>query len=112
LASKEYLSGDITPYSIVEAVAECFQLPSEELLGRKRDKDTTLARRLAMYLIRQETNCSLAQIGHELGNRDAAAVTAACKKIVSDISDSPYLKRKVRDVHRQLHPKVNSRNAA
>ncbi len=112
LASKEYLSDDITPCSIVKAVAECFQLPSEELLGRRRDKDTTLARRLAMYLIRQETNCSLAQIGHELGNRDAASVTAACKKIVGDISDSPYLKRKLRDIHRQLHPKANSRNAA
>ncbi|MCK4863519.1 MAG: chromosomal replication initiator protein DnaA [Dehalococcoidales bacterium] len=112
VASKEYLTDDITPHSIVEAVAECFQLPREELLGRKRDKDTNMARRLAMYLIRQETNCSLVQIGRELGNRDAASVTAACKKIVGDISDSPYLKRKLHDIHRQLHPKYNSKHAA
>jgi chromosomal replication initiator protein len=112
VASKEYLADDITPHSIIEAVAECFQLSMEELLGRRRDKDTTLARRLAMYLIRQETNCSLVQIGQELGNRDAASVTAACKKIVSDVNDSPYLKRKLRDIHRQIHPKTNSKNAA
>lgn len=112
MSNKEYLVDDITPYSIVEAVADCFQLPREELLGRKRDKDTTLARRLAMYLMRQETNCSLARIGQELGNRDAASVTAACKKIVSDISDSPYLKRKIRDIHRQLHPRPGSKNAS
>jgi len=112
VASKEYLADDITPHSIVEAVAECFQLPREEILGRRRDKDVTLARRLAMYLIRQETNCSLAQIGQELGNRDAASVTAACKKIVGDISNSPYLKRKLRDIHRQIHPLSNSRKAA
>ncbi len=112
VAGKEYLASDITPLSIIDAVAECFQITREELIGRKRDKDTTLARRLAMYLIRQETNCSLAQIGHELGNRDAATVTSACKRIVVDIGDSPYLKRKIRDVHRQLNPKSSYRNAS
>ena len=112
VASKEYLADEITPRSIVEAVADCFQLPMDEILGRKRDKDTTLARRLAMYLMRQETNCSLAQIGKELGNRDAASVTTACKKIVGDISDNPYVKRKLRDIHRQLHPKTNVKKAA
>ncbi len=85
-------------------MAECFQLTREALAGRQRDKDTALARRLAMYLIRQETNCSLAQIGQELGNRDAAAVTTACKKIAGDIDTSPYLKRKVHDIQHQLHP--------
>ena len=112
ISTKEYLPGDITPQSIIEAVSECFQLPMDELLGRKRDKDTTLARRLAMYLMRQETNCSLAQIGKELGNRDAASVTTACKRIVDDISDSPYLKRKLNDIHRQLHPKANAKSAS
>ncbi|MBN1176128.1 MAG: chromosomal replication initiator protein DnaA [Dehalococcoidales bacterium] len=112
VAAKEYLSDDITPRSIVEAVAECFQLSMDELLGRRRDKDTTLARRLAMYLMRQETNCSLTQIGKELGNRDAASVTIACKKIVGDISDSPYIKRKLHDIHSQLHAKTNTKKAA
>ena len=112
VAGKEYLASDITPLSIIDAVAECFQITRDELVGRKRDKDTTLARRLAMYLIRQETNCSLAQIGQELGNRDAATITSACKKMLLDISDSPYLKRKINDVHRQLHPKSSSRSAS
>jgi chromosomal replication initiator protein len=76
----------------------------EALSGRQRDKDTALARRLAMYLMRQETNFSLAQIGQELGNRDAAAVTTACKKIAADINTSPYLKRKIQDIQHQLHP--------
>ncbi len=112
LASKEYLPDDITPLSIIDAVADCFQMTRDELLGRKRDKDTSLARRLAMYIIRQETNCSLEQIGRELGNRDAATVTSACKKIIGDINEKPYLKRKLRDVHHHLHHKQTSRNAS
>jgi chromosomal replication initiator protein len=103
VASKEFMPDDINPASIIEAVADCFQLSRDALTGRLRDKDTSLARRLAMYLIRQETNFSLAQIGQELGNRDAASVTVACKKIANDINVSPFLKRKVRDIQRNLH---------
>jgi chromosomal replication initiator protein len=103
IAAREFMPNDITPTSIINAVAECFQLSRDALLGRERDKDTTLARRLAMYLIRQETNFSLAQIGQELGNRDAASVTIACKKVAGDLDVSPYLKRKVRDIQRNLH---------
>jgi chromosomal replication initiator protein len=103
VAAKDGVSSDITPNTIIEAVANCFQLSKAALLGRDRDKDTALARRLAMYLLRQETNSSLAEIGHELGNRDAAAVTIACKKIATDAASSPFLKRKISDIQRALH---------
>ncbi|MCJ7605883.1 MAG: chromosomal replication initiator protein DnaA, partial [Dehalococcoidales bacterium] len=106
---KEIMTEDITATSIIEAVADSFQLTIDELVGRKRDKDTSMARRLAMYLIRQETNCSLVQIGHELGNRDAASVTSACKQISENLATSPFLKRKIRDVQRQLNPGNGSR---
>jgi len=112
IAGKEFLAGQITPASIVQAVAESFQLPREELSGKKRDKETTLARRLAMYLIRQETNSSLVQIGQELGNRDAASVTAACKQIAGNIEESPYLKRKLQDIRGHLRTRHTSRSSA
>jgi chromosomal replication initiator protein len=108
VASKEFMPDDITPSLIIEAVADCFQLSRDALLGRERDKDTALARRLAMYLIRQETNFSLARIGQELGNRDAASVTIACRKITDDINSSPFLKRKIRDIQRHIRPKTGS----
>ena len=109
VSSKEPVEDTITPGIIVGAVAESFQMDRETLVGRKRDKDTALARRLAMYLMRQETNFSLAQIGQELGNRDAASVTTACKKISTDITESPFLKRKIRDIQRSIHPTANVR---
>jgi chromosomal replication initiator protein len=107
IANKEPIPDKITPDSIMSAVAEGFQLNKEDLVGRKRDKDTSLARRMTMYLIRQETNYSLSQIGREIGNRDAASVTTACKKTVSDIDNSPYVKRKIQDIQRILHRSNN-----
>ena len=111
IAKKGRVPYEITPTAIVGAVANCFQLSQEDLKGRKRDKETTLARRVSMYLIRQETNCSLAQIGQELGSRDAAAVTTACKRISDDINNSPYLKRKITEIQRYIHPKPKLRNS-
>ena len=102
VGAKEYSPGDVTPAAIIRAVADSFKLAGEELAGKKRDKDTALARRLAMYLLRQETNFSLAQIGQALGRRDAASVTSACKQIAGSIEKSPYLKRKVRDIQQSL----------
>jgi chromosomal replication initiator protein len=102
VARKDFTPDEITPALIIEAVAGSFQLSKDALTGRERDKDTALARRLAMYLLRQETNFSLAQIGHELGNRDAAAVTIACKKITADLADNPFIKRKVHDIQQAL----------
>jgi chromosomal replication initiator protein len=102
IGAGEQRPGDITPAAIIRAVSDSFQIAGEELAGKKRDKDTALARRLTMYLIRQETNFSLAQIGQALGHRDAASVTAACKLIAGSIEKSPYLKRKVRDIQQSL----------
>jgi chromosomal replication initiator protein len=112
VANKELKLSDITPTMIVDIVAGSFQLTREALLGRERDKDTTLARRLAMYLIRQETNYSLAQIGQELGNRDAASVTTACKKIAISIDSNVFLKRKINDIKQQLHPEPRTKKPA
>ena len=109
IASKEPATASITPELIIKAVADGFQLGPTDLKGRRRDKETALARRVAMYLIRQETSCSLAQIGQELGARDAAAVANACKKITSDIDTSHYLKRKIPDIQHNIYSRLSGR---
>jgi len=95
----------ITPARIIDAVAEDFQLPAADLIGRKRDKGTALARQVAMYLIKEETDSSLTKIGHELDNRNPATVSYACEKISAELSNSPYLTQKVADIRTRIHPK-------
>ncbi len=98
-----------TPSRIIDAVAEDFQLPAADLIGRKRDKGTALARQIAMYLIKEETDSSLAKIGHELDNRNPATVSYACEKISAELSNNPYLTQKVADIRTRLHPKQRRR---
>jgi len=102
IARKEPKSALITPKLVLEAVASSFQLTPSELKSRKRDRETALARQVAMYLLKQATNCSLAQIGLELGNRDHSTVIHACQKIANDIDNNPYLKRKVSEIQQGI----------
>jgi len=106
IASKEPDNTPRTPRLLVESVAESFQLNIADLIGRARDKETVQARRVAMYLMRQETGFTLAQIGEELGGRDAAAVTNACKKISGEINSNTYLKNMVSEIQQKIHPET------
>jgi len=110
IATKAPRSASPTPALVVEAVANSFQITTVDLKSRRRDKETALARQVAMYLIKQETSYSLAQIGKELGGRNPSTVSHACEKIANDIDASPRLKRKVLDIQQELSPEQKSRN--
>ncbi len=91
-----------TPSLIIEAVVNTFQLTPSDLKSRKRDEATALARQVAMYLIRQETDCSLSAIGQELGGRSPATVSYAYQKIANDITNSPSLRRKIFEIQQGM----------
>jgi chromosomal replication initiator protein len=95
----------VTPELVMKVVAERFQLTPADLIGRKRNRATALARQVAMHLLKEAGNCSLAQIGLEFGHRDHATVIHACRKIASDMDNDPYLRRQVLDIQKRLqHP--------
>ncbi|MBN1367282.1 MAG: chromosomal replication initiator protein DnaA [Dehalococcoidales bacterium] len=87
---------------IIEAVAESFRLSSADLISPKRDKDTALARQMAMYVMKQEMNCSLAQIGKELGGRNPATITHGCQKIAGDLTSNAYLQERLNDIQGKI----------
>lgn len=97
-----------SPSLITEAVVNSFQLSPADLRGRKRDEGTALARQVAMYLMRQETDCSLAEIGREFGGRTPATVSHAYQKIADDINNNPALRRKVYDIQQDIYSSLRS----
>jgi len=103
IASKAPQGVSITPNLVIQGVANSFHISPTELTGRKGDKQTSLARQVAMYLIKQETNCALTQIGKELGNRNHSTVIHACKKIAREIETNPGLRDKILDIQQNFH---------
>ena len=110
ISSNTLPSTPATPQLIMEAVVDSFQLTPSDLKGRKRDEMTALARQVAMYLIRQETECSLSAIGKEFGGRTPATVSHAYQKIADDINNDPALKRKVFDIQQEIHAANGNRD--
>jgi chromosomal replication initiator protein len=90
------------PQLLLAAVAECFELTPEDLLGRKRDKETATARQVAMYLMKTQNIWSMAEIGKMVGDRTAATVSHACDKISQEVEYNPLLKRKLIDIENRL----------
>jgi chromosomal replication initiator protein len=93
------------PTSLLETVARYFHLDILDLKGNKRDKHTTHARQVAMYLLREQTEFSLSKIGRELGGRQPIIVSQAHKKISSEILCSSELKQTIMDIQQRLTSK-------
>lgn len=108
IASKEPRLAPVTPSLIMESVAGAFQLTLSDLRGRRRDENTVLARQTAMYLMREETGASLAQVGKELGGRSPATISYACEKMTEAINNDPHLRRQVFNIQQKLHVTRNT----
>ncbi len=91
-----------TAKAVIQAVADSFSITAGDIAARKRDKQTIMARQIAMYILRQETACSFAQIGQELGGRDHSTVIHACEKVGTELASNHPLKAKVADVQSRL----------
>jgi chromosomal replication initiator protein len=89
-------------HQIAEAVAEYYHVPLELICGKQRDKHIVMPRQIAMYLIRQETQDSLLEIGQIFGGRDHSTVLHACEKIERAMNVNPALRREVIAIREQL----------
>ncbi|HLC03768.1 MAG TPA: chromosomal replication initiator protein DnaA [Anaerolineales bacterium] len=87
--------GALTPEAIMDAVAGHFNLSRDLLSSRDRSRRVALPRQVAMYLIRQETQASLPQIGSALGGRDHTTVMYGCDKIADLLETDDTLRRQV-----------------
>ncbi|MFL5653571.1 MAG: chromosomal replication initiator protein DnaA [Ktedonobacteraceae bacterium] len=87
---------------IVQAVAEYYQISLDAMCGKQRDKHIVMPRQIAMYLIRQETEASLLEIGQLFGGRDHSTVLHACEKIDREVNINPPLRREIVAIREQL----------
>ncbi len=75
----------LTVGEITLAVARHYNVSVEDLRGKHRDKHIVMPRQVAMWLMRQETEASLIEIGGALGGRDHSTVIHGCDKIDAEL---------------------------
>lgn len=85
----------ISDIDVVSAVSTHFGITQDQLRSKSRQKMTVLSRQVAMYLLREETDLSLAAIGKLLGGRDHSTVLYGHEKVSSLIKMDTNLKSTV-----------------
>jgi len=88
---------------LLRTVADHFSIPPEELINRKRDRKTALARHVVIYLMREGYNCSLTEIGRELGGRNHSTILHGYERIASELSTNPNLSNQIAEIRAKLN---------
>ncbi len=71
----------VSQSAVIDAVTAHYALDLRDLSSRRRDARTTLARHVAMYLLREDAGMGLAEIGRALGGRDHSTVLHARNRV-------------------------------
>jgi len=88
---------------LLRTVADHFNLAAEELIAKKKDRKTVLARHVAIYFMREGYNYSLTEIGKELGGRNHATILHGYEKIASELSINPNLANQIAEIKEKIY---------
>jgi chromosomal replication initiator protein len=86
---------NISPTDIIKAVAEAFEVSSNDLTGHCRKKEVVEPRQIAMYLLRDVLNLSYPSIGEKLGKRDHTTAIYAYEKIANELNKNQQLNQRI-----------------
>lgn len=96
----------VTVDNIIDAVSECFGVPSADIKSDKRSANVVQARQITMYIIHDMMCLSLQEIGTAFGKHHTT-VMHALKEIEGKMSKNVTLRAKVDDIKKNLYDKYN-----
>jgi chromosomal replication initiator protein len=71
----------VKPENILQGVCNYFGLEHKDLMSGRRQRTISLARSIAMFLIRKTAKLSFPEIGVRMGKRNHSTVISACRRI-------------------------------
>jgi chromosomal replication initiator protein len=88
---------------IIERTARHFQIPMEDILGPKRDKDIVVPRQIAMYMLRSELHLSFPKIARELGRKDHTTAIHSVEKIEKESRLDADIRAAISEIKERLY---------
>jgi chromosomal replication initiator protein len=92
----------VTPEVIMQTVANYYSVDLKLIQGRGRSRNIVVPRQVTMYLLREETDLSLMDIGTLLGGRDHTTVMYGCEKMSEEINSDARLRADVNAIRERL----------
>lgn len=93
---------DITCETVKKAVCKKYNIKLSDMESKKRTREFSYPRQIAMYLCREFTDLSLPKIGESFGGRDHTTVLHACDKINNEMKTNQNLAEEIRELKQQI----------
>ena len=87
----------VSPETIRDTVARRWGVRPDALTSKRRTKDLTVPRQVAMYLIKKILHTPLVQIGDVFGGRDHSTVIHSIRKVQQDMEEDIGFRREVEE---------------
>lgn len=91
-----------SPERIREVVARRFDVREEALSSKRRTRDLTVPRQVAMYLIKDLLDYSLVQIGNLFGGRDHSTVIHSIRKVEEALATDDEFFQMLEDIRHEI----------
>lgn len=95
----------ITVEKIIEEVGRTYNVSPEDIRSNKRSGPISMARQVAIYIVREITQTSMKQIGQEFGNRDHTTIVYTLKKVQDLMKNNPHDKGIIEDLIKNIRDK-------
>jgi chromosomal replication initiator protein len=92
----------LTVARIREVVSGKWGVSADALVSKRRTRDVTNARQVAMYLARTLLDLSLVKIGEGFGNRDHSTVIHSLRKVEARLGDDDGFRSRVESAQAEL----------
>ena len=95
----------ITVEKIISEVSTVYGVSPEDLRSNKRSAQISIARKVAIYVVREITQMPLASIGTEFGGRDHSTIVYSVTSVSEAMEKDPNLKNLVQDIIKNIKDK-------
>ena len=87
-----------TVQNILKTVASYYNIKISDIKSKRRTREISNTRQIAMYLCREYTKSSLPEIGRQFGGKDHTTVMFSHKKISVNIKENNELNSSIKDI--------------
>ncbi|MDC0205736.1 chromosomal replication initiator protein DnaA [Nitrospinae bacterium] len=89
---------NFTIQNILKTVGSYYNIKISDIKSKRRTREISTTRQIAMYLCREHTKSSLPEIGKQFGGKDHTTVIFSHKKISANIKENNDLKSSIQDI--------------
>ena len=93
---------NVTVDDIKKAVATHFNIKVSEIISKRRTKNLSFPRHIAMYLCRKHTTASYPEIGEHFGGRDHSSVIHAASVVSSKLSTDEKVREFIEEIEKAI----------